>query len=93
MPLGALLTGVGMLLAGIAIVRARRWAGWRRPLPLAAGCCPIVAMFPVLALTGAPLLPAIALWRVLWLLLGLAMQAEAHTTEVARPSTTASAYA
>jgi len=68
-------------------------AWWRRPLPLAAGCYPFVAMFPVLALTGAPLLPAIVLWGVLWLLLGLALQAEAHTTEVARPSTAASAYA
>ena len=56
-PLGALLTGVGMLVAGAAVVRARRWAGWRRYLPLAAGAYPFVAMFPLLALTGAPPLP------------------------------------
>ena len=91
-PLGALLTGVGMVLAGIAVVRARRWAGWRRYVPLAAGLYPFVAMFPVLALTGTPPGPAIALWGLLWLLLGLALQAEAPAPVVARPSAAAPAH-
>jgi hypothetical protein len=76
-PLGALLTAMGMVLAGIAVVRARRWVGPRRYLPLATGIYPFVAMFPVLAITGEPPTPMIALWGILWLLLGLALHAEA----------------
>lgn len=34
---GVLLTAVGLLLAGVATVRAQRWQGWRRFVPLAAG--------------------------------------------------------
>ena len=77
LPLGALSTGVGMTLVGIAVLRARRWGGWRRPIPLLAGLYPFVAMFPLLAITGQPPLPMIMLWGFPWLLLGLALHAEA----------------
>ncbi len=77
LPLGALTTGIGMVLVGIAVVRARRWGGWHRPLPLLVGLYPFVAMFPILAATGQPPEPMIALWGILWLLLGLALRAEA----------------
>jgi len=89
-PLGALTTGLGMLLAGIAIVRTRRWGGWHRFIPLLAGLYPFVAMFPILAITGEPPLPMITLWGLLWLLLGLAMHAEASATGTLRRA--ASAY-
>jgi len=77
LPLGALTTGIGMVLVGIAVVRARRWGGWHRPLPLLAGLYPFAAMFPILAATGQPPEPMIALWGILWLLLGFALRAEA----------------
>lgn len=89
-PLGSLLTGLGMLLAGIAIVRARRWGGWHRPLPLLAGLYPFVAMFPFFAIIGEPPAPTIALWGLLWLALGLALHAEAGAARVSQP--TAIAY-
>jgi hypothetical protein len=89
-PLGALTTGLGMLLAGIAIVRTRRWDGWHRFIPLLAGLYPFVAMFPILAITGEPPLPMITLWCLLWLLLGLAMHAEASAMGTLRRA--ASAY-
>jgi hypothetical protein len=89
-PLGALTTGLGMLLAGIAMVRTRRWGGWHRFIPLLAGLYPFVAMFPILAITGEPPDPMIALWGLLWLLLGLAIHAEAGATGTLRRA--ASAY-
>jgi hypothetical protein len=91
-PLGALLTGVGMTVVGIAVVRARRWDGWQRFLPLLAGIYPFVAMFPLFAIMGEPPIFAVALWGVVWLLLGLALQARAGTTRAAQRTTTASAY-
>jgi hypothetical protein len=77
LPLGALVTGLGMVLVGLAVLRARRWAGWHRPIPLLAGLYPFGAMFPILAATGQPPEPLIALWGALWFLLGLALHAEA----------------
>jgi hypothetical protein len=70
LPLAALLTGVGMTVAGIGVLRARRWSGWQRPVPLLTGLYPFVAMFPLVALTGEPALPMIALWGLLWIALG-----------------------
>lgn len=91
-PLGALLTGLGMILAGIAIVRARRWDGWHRMIPLLAGLYPFIAMFPILAITGEPPNLMIALWGLLWLLLGTALHAEAGEAGMLRSSASASAY-
>jgi len=75
LPAAALLTGVGMTLAGVGVLRARRWRDWRRPVPLLTGLYPFVAMFPVFALTGEPPLPMIALWGPLWMALGFAVVA------------------
>lgn len=83
-PLGALLTGLGMLLAGIAVVRARRWGGWHRAMPLLTGVYPFVAMFPLFAIMGEPPAPMIALWGLPWLLLGLAMRAEGEAEPATR---------
>jgi hypothetical protein len=73
LPLAAVLTGVGMTLAGIGVLRARRWSGWQRPVPLLTGLYPFVAMFPLLALTGEPPLAMIALWGLLWMAVGYAI--------------------
>jgi hypothetical protein len=40
LPLGALVTAVGMTLVGIAVLRAKRWGGWQRFAPLLAGVYP-----------------------------------------------------
>lgn len=91
-PLGALLSGIGMVVVGIAVLRARRWDGWQRVLPLLTGIYPFVAMFPVLAVTGTPPGLSIALWGILWLLLGLALQTSASTATSRQRTATASAY-
>lgn len=80
LPLGALLTAVGMLLTGIAVLQAHRWLGWHRWTPLLTGLYPFVAMFPFVALTDEPSMVTIALWGLLWILLGIALDAEARET-------------
>lgn len=72
LPLGALITAVGMTLVGIAVLRAKRWGGWQRFTPLLAGIYPFVAMFPFIFITGEPNMLAIAGWGLPWLLLGYA---------------------
>lgn len=68
---------LGLLLAGAAVVRARRWTGWHRFTPLACGLFIPIVLFPSFALPGYAMNYAIGLWGVCWLLLGLALRAEA----------------
>lgn len=77
LPIAALLTAVGMVVAGIAVLRAGRWAGWRRLAPLAAGAYPFFAMFPFAAAAedGPPAL-ALGAWGIVLVCLGLAARAE-----------------
>ena len=91
-PLGALVTGLGMLLVGVAVVRAQRWVGWHRMIPLLTGLYPFVAMFPIIAITGEPSALMIALWGLLWLPLGLALYVEAGVAGAPQRSGSASAY-
>lgn len=79
LPLGALITAVGMTLVGIAVLRASRWEGWRRFMPLLVGLYPFVAMFPLVFVVSEPSYLSIALWGVPWLLLGYAMYSSRTT--------------
>jgi hypothetical protein len=90
-PLGALLTGLGMVLVGIAVIRARRWHGGQRFTPLIAGLYPFVAMFPLFAVVSEPPLLSIALWGIAWIFLGLAIREQAGAAATQR-ATIASAY-
>ena len=51
-PVAAVSTAVGMLMAGIAVLRGQRWQGWRRYTLIVMGGYPFVFMFPILAVTG-----------------------------------------
>ncbi len=73
LPLGALITAVGMTLVGIAVLRGRRWGGWQRFTPLIVGVYPFVVMFPFIFITDEPSVLAIAGWGLPWCLLGYAM--------------------
>lgn len=92
LPIGAVLTAVGMVLAGVVILRAKRWTGWTRAMPLATGLYPFIAMFPIVALTGEPSSLAISLWGIFWIGLGLAICAEARSAPATGPLTPVSAY-
>ena len=82
-PLGSTLDGIcsmglglGMILTGIAVLRAGRWQGWRRYIPLLFGLYPFLVIMPFIFLTGAPNFVAIGGWGVFTLLLGVALRAE-----------------
>lgn len=72
--LGAMLNGVGMLLVGIAVWRAKTWRGWIRWVPLSIGLYPLLVMFPVLIVTGHPPRLLIGGWGLLWAVLGYAIR-------------------
>ncbi len=72
-----LLSGLGMIMAGIAVVRAGTWSGVRRLLPLLVGAWILVPATPVMIITGGPpdllALAVIIVWDVLWALTGVAV--------------------
>jgi hypothetical protein len=86
LPLGALITAVGMTLVGIAVLRAKRWGGWQRFTPLLAGIYPFVAMFPFIFLTDEPNQLAIAGWGLLWLLLGYVIWSSTRERRTPQPA-------
>jgi hypothetical protein len=66
----------GLILLGVAVLRAGRWTGWHRFTPLACGLFVPLVMFPAFALPGTAANYAIGFWGVCWLLLGVAQLAE-----------------
>jgi hypothetical protein len=79
-PVAAVLTGVGMIVGGLAVVRAGRWKGASRFAPLAMGVYPFVAMFPVLAATGERPDTLLSCWGLTMLAVGLAMSRATAST-------------
>jgi hypothetical protein len=73
-PVAVVLTGIGMIVGGLAVVRAGRWKGALRFAPFAMGAYPFLAIFPVFAATGErPPDMVVAGWGVTMLAIGLAM--------------------
>jgi hypothetical protein len=71
------LSALGLIVAGIAILRARLWSAPARVLPLLTGLWPLT--IPIgLALGDIPHFVAIALWGVCWTTLGALLVAEQH---------------
>ncbi|RMF02853.1 MAG: hypothetical protein D6768_07260 [Chloroflexi bacterium] len=77
-PLAPLVSAVGILLTGIAVLTAKQWPGWTRWAPLATGLYPWMFMFPFLFISGEPSNYAIGLWGLVRLVLGLAIRAQAE---------------
>lgn len=73
LPIGALLTGIGMIITGLQLLRRDRWQSHYRFTPLVVGLYPFLIMFPLVIITGRPDLNAILLWGIPWLLLGIGM--------------------
>ena len=76
-PLAPVSSAGGILLTGIAVLRAKRWQGWPRWMPLITGIYPFIFMFPFVAVTGETLDIAIGFWGLVRLALGLAIRAQA----------------
>jgi len=66
------LTAVGLIIAGIAMLRVQRWNGWQRFLPLAIGLYILIVLLPALALKFERDL-AIGMWGIGFVLLGVAI--------------------
>lgn len=85
-PLAPLVSAVGILLTGVAVLTAGRWQGWARWMPLLTGLYPWLFMFPFLFITGEPSNYAIGLWGLVRLALGLAIRAQAEAESQASSS-------
>jgi hypothetical protein len=70
----ALAQGLGLLLAGIAVLRAGRWSGWHRFTPLLCGLYTVLVLIPALALSDGYNTWALAGWQIPFGLLGLALR-------------------
>jgi hypothetical protein len=80
LPAAAMLTAVGMVLAGVAVTRGRRWTGWKGLTPLIVGLYPFVFMFPLVIVTTEPNYFSVAGWGLPWIALGVAMRDPAEGT-------------
>lgn len=85
LPLAAVLTTVGMTVAGVAVARSPRWRGWARLTPLAMGLYPLIAMFPLLAITGKRPNTAVSAWGLTTIALGVAMLTERPARQADSP--------
>lgn len=76
------LVGLGLVLAGTAVVRTARWAGWRRWVTLGLGVYVFAVLFPLVIASGGPPAPAALAgllgWQVLWVLIAVAVLVEAR---------------
>ena len=75
--LGSLALMLGLILAGLAVMRAGVWHGWRRFTVMACGLY-IGVVIASFALPGYASNYAIGIWGVCWIALGLALRAEAR---------------
>lgn len=70
---GSMLLGLGMLLLGIAVLRARRAGGWQRWAPLAVAVYFFLQIVPQVTMTESGANGwLLGLWGLTWVLLGLA---------------------
>lgn len=73
-PVGGLAALVGGLLAGVAVVVARRWSGWQRfSVLLYALYYFLVMMLPLIIMKQGPTLVTESFWGLAWLPMGIAL--------------------
>lgn len=75
-------TGVGMCIAGVGVLRARAWRTWRRWTPLAIGLAVFAVVTPGMFGGFVVARLAIGFWMVLFAALGWSMHAESKRTPV-----------
>jgi hypothetical protein len=72
-PVATILIAVGMIVAGVGVLRAHQWTGWHRGAPLICGLYPLLVIFPVFAATGGPNFLVLSGWGACWLALGVSL--------------------
>jgi hypothetical protein len=78
----SILTGVGLILAGVAVVRTRHWTGWARYIVLICGIAVFVIVIPGIASTFLAGRLVLVAWMLMFATLGLAL------IRAPRPATT-----
>ncbi len=80
----SILIGVGLVLAGIAVARARKWGGWQRFIALICGVAVFVIVIP--GVFGSFLVGRLVLvvWMLMFAALGWALYTRARISEVER---------
>lgn len=86
-----ILTGAGLITAGVAVVRAGAWTGPARFLPLGLGVYTILVLIPVMIGSGGPPAPLalwiIAVWDVLWSALAATVLGRTRSAAATDPAT------
>lgn len=69
------LTGIGLIILGVAVIRDRRWTGPVKFLPIVTGLFVFVILLPAFAVNhGRPPYAVIAVWMAVWAVLTLALR-------------------
>ncbi len=71
----AVVAGLGLTVAGVQVVRAGRWSGWRRPTVLLAGLWPLAVVAPVFVSSGWAAWPLVG-WQTLLTAMAVAVLVE-----------------
>jgi hypothetical protein len=77
------LVGVGMLVAGAAVLRARVWSGWARWVPLAIGVAAFAVVTPAMFGGFVVARLGIGFWMLLFAALGAGLLGQRRRTAVA----------
>lgn len=78
-PAATVLIGVGMIVAGVGVLRARRWRGPFRAVPLICGLYPFLVIFPAFAASGGPNFLVLSGWGACWAALAVGLWLSAST--------------
>jgi hypothetical protein len=78
LPIGGLGVLFGSLSTGIAVMRTRRWRGWRRFAPIAFALYYLVLLVSLAVLNREPTYFTELLWSVAWFFVGFAIYSEAR---------------
>jgi hypothetical protein len=85
--LSALAQGLGLLLAGVPVLRVGRWGGWQRFTPLLCGLYTFLVLIPALALSPEGYNAwALAGWQIPFALLGVALYQHGSAPEQRVPA-------
>jgi hypothetical protein len=82
----SILIGLSLIAAGISVIRARRWHGWRRALPLLLGVYVFVPLTPALFASYVAARLAIGGWMLGFAFLGWALIEVAREARSASPA-------
>jgi len=80
LPAAIALTALGMIIAGVAVLRARKLETWRRWVVLGAGAYPLLFMIPFAAILGEPPAASLIGWGAALVVVGVAARESDSST-------------